>query len=69
MVLVLQNYGYLNLYQSKTRSNAYQPVRFDWPSAPYQRKSHLTGLLRQMIRRLGKLSVKAELDWLKKRLN
>lgn len=68
LVLVLQNYGYLNLYTCKTAPYQYKHVSFDWPKAKYQQTSNLGGLVLKMLKRLSKLSIKAELDWLKKRL-
>ncbi|WP_158971633.1 hypothetical protein [Paraglaciecola sp. L3A3] len=69
MILVLQNYGFLNLYKNRPEISPYKAPKFNWPKAPYQNKSMLSGLFIQMVKRLTKISIKGEINWLKKRLN
>ncbi|MCF2947740.1 hypothetical protein L0668_06460 [Paraglaciecola aquimarina] len=69
MVLILQNYGFLDLYKNKLEISPYKQVNFNWPKAEYEKKSLLSGALTQLLKRLSKLSIKSEVNWLKKRLN
>jgi hypothetical protein len=68
LVLMMQNYGYVGIYQNKA-SVEFKPQSYTWPAPKYVEHSNIKGLLSQGIKRLLSLSVKAELDWLKKRLN
>ena len=67
LVLMMQNQGTLEFF--KTRQS---PITFaarqNWPAASYQQTSLYAGLFKVLTKRLIKLSPKAELDWLKKRL-
>jgi hypothetical protein len=67
LVLVMQNQGTVEVYQTKK-----SPITFEatqkWPAASYQQTSLYAGLFKVMLKRLIKLSPKAEIDWLKKRL-
>jgi hypothetical protein len=67
LVLVMQNQGALEFFQTKQPSITFAATR-NWPPATYQQASLYAGLLKVMAKRLIKLSPRAEIDWLKKRL-
>jgi hypothetical protein len=67
LVLVMQNQGTVEVYQTKQPSITFAPTQ-NWPAANYQQTSLYTGLFKVLAKRLIKLSPKAEVDWLKKRL-
>jgi hypothetical protein len=67
LVLVMQNQGALEVFQTKQPSITFAATR-NWPPATYQQASLYAGLLKVMAKRLIKLSPRAEIDWLKKRL-
>jgi hypothetical protein len=67
LVLVMQNQGALEFFQTKQPSITFAATR-NWPPATYERASLYAGLLKVMAKRLIKLSPRAEIDWLKKRL-
>jgi hypothetical protein len=67
LVLVMQNQGAMDVFQTRQSLISFAP-RQNWPVAHYQQTSLYTGLFKVLTKRLIKLSPKAELDWLKKRL-
>ena len=67
LVLVMQNQGAMQGYQNKQASISFAATQH-WPPASYQHKSLFAGLLKVLAKRLMKLSLKAEINWLKKRL-
>ena len=67
LVLVMQNQGALEVFQTKQPSITFAATR-NWPPATYQQASLYAGLLKVLAKRLMKLSLKAEINWLKKRL-
>ena len=67
LVLLMQNQGALEFFQKRQAPITFAP-RENWPAAKYQQTSVYGGLLKVFTKRLIKLSPRAELDWLKKRL-
>jgi hypothetical protein len=67
LVLVMQNQGALEAFQTKQPSITFAPTQ-NWPAASYQQTSLYAGLLKVLAKRMIKLSPKAEINWLKKRL-
>ncbi|MEP1446599.1 MAG: hypothetical protein ABJK37_10865 [Paraglaciecola sp.] len=67
LVLLMQNQGAMEFFQKQPAPIAFAP-RENWPAAKYQQTSVYGGLLKVFTKRLMKISPKAELDWLKKRL-
>jgi len=67
LVLVMQNQGAVEVYQTKQASITFAATQ-NWPPASYQQTSVYAGLLKVLAKRLIKLSLKAEINWLKKRL-
>lgn len=67
LVLLMQNQGAVDYFQTSQAPTRFA-VRQKWPAAPYQQRSIYEGLLKVFTKRLIKLSPRAELDWLKKRL-
>lgn len=67
LVLVMQNQGAVEVYQTKQPCITFAPTQ-NWPVASYQQTSLYAGLFKVLAKRLIKLSPKAEVDWLKKRL-
>jgi hypothetical protein len=67
LVLLMQNQGMMEVFQKRQPPIAFA-ARESWPAANYQQTSVYGGLLKILTKRLLKLSPKAELDWLKKRL-
>ena len=67
LVLVMQNQGTVEVYQTKQASITFAATQ-NWPAASYQKTSLYTGLLKVLAKRMLKLSPKAEINWLKKRL-
>ena len=67
LVLVMQNQGTVEVYQTKQASITFAATQ-NWPAASYQKTSRYAGLLKVLAKRLIKLSPKAEINWLKKRL-
>lgn len=69
MVLVMQNYGTIDFYQHKQKSTPFKNPQFNWQKAQYQNKSIASGFMTLLLKRLMKLSLKGEVQWLKKRIN
>jgi hypothetical protein len=67
LVLVMQNQGALEVFQTKQPSITFAPTQ-NWPAASYQQTTLYAGLLKVLAKRMIKLSPKAEINWLKKRL-
>jgi hypothetical protein len=67
LVLVMQNQGAVEVYQTKQPPITFAPTQ-NWPAASYQQTSLYAGLLKVLAKRIIKLSPKSEIDWLKKRL-
>jgi hypothetical protein len=67
LVLMMQNQGTVEVYQTKKSPIVFEATQ-KWPAASYQQTSLYAGLFKVMSKRLIKLSPKAEIDWLKKRL-
>jgi hypothetical protein len=67
LVLMMQNQGTVEVYQTKKSPIIFEATQ-KWPAASYQQTSLYAGLFKVMSKRLIKLSPKAEIDWLKKRL-
>ncbi|MFQ3237725.1 MAG: hypothetical protein ACI9C4_003316, partial [Paraglaciecola sp.] len=68
MVLIMQNYGATDYYHSVIAKNKFAPRKQGWPLASYQTTSFAKGLAKAFAKRLKKLSISNETDWLKKRL-
>jgi hypothetical protein len=68
MVLIMQNYGATDYYHSVPATNKFSPRKQGWPVASYQTISFAKGLVKTLAKRLRKLSISHEIDWLKKRL-
>lgn len=66
LVLLMQNQGAMELFQKRPPIEL--ASRENWPAAKYQQTSVYSGLLKILTKRLMKLSPRAELNWLKKRL-
>ena len=67
LVLLMQNQGAVEAFQRPQALITFAP-RKNWPAASYQQTSLYSGLFKILVKRLIKLSPRAELDWLKKRL-
>jgi hypothetical protein len=57
----------VEVYQTKQASISFAATQ-KWPAASYQKTSLYAGLIKVMAKRLIKLSPRAEINWLKKRL-
>ncbi|MFT5814593.1 MAG: hypothetical protein ACI9VT_002354 [Psychroserpens sp.] len=68
LVLLMQNQGAVDVYKTRDPHITFVS-RQTWPVAKYQVNSVYGGFIKQLFKRLGKLSLKGELEWLKKRLN
>lgn len=68
MVLIMQSYGATDYYRSSVARQEFAPRKQDWPLASYQITSFAKGLLKTLAKRLQKLSISNEIDWLKRRL-
>ncbi len=67
LVLVMQNQGAMEAFQTRQPNITFTP-RKHWPIASYQQTSLYVGFFKVLAKRLIKLSPRAEIDWLKKRL-
>jgi len=70
LVLLMQSHGALAYYESKINSIDFAKQQEVWPKANYQQEapSIITSLLTELGKRLLKLSVSNEVNWLKMRL-
>jgi len=65
----MQNHGSLEYYASQQKTIDFTQRRQDWPKANYhQPPGVVTGLAKALGKRLLKLSVANEINWLKKRI-
>ncbi|MEP1551449.1 hypothetical protein [Paraglaciecola sp.] len=68
LVLTMQNYGAVAFYQNAPKVE-FDSLKEEWPKASYQKLSLATAVITTVFRRLLKLSLKREFEWLKKRLS
>lgn len=69
LALLMQNHGALEYYASQQKTADFDERRQDWPKANYHQYPGLViGLAKALGKRLLKLSVTNELNWLKKRI-
>lgn len=68
LVLTMQNYGAVAFYQNTPKID-FDNLREDWPKASYQKLSLARAVIKTAFRRLLKISLKGEFEWLKKRLS
>ena len=68
MILIMQNYGATDHYHNSTAKNKFAPRKQGWPLSSYQTTSFAKGLAKALAKRLKKLSISHEIDWLKRRL-
>lgn len=69
LVLLMQNHGAVDFYKASRSTFLYKERRQNWPAADYQKTSIQKGLVKELFKRLSKLSIKDELTWLKTRLS
>jgi hypothetical protein len=67
LVLLMQNQGTMEFFETYQAPITFA-TRQKWPAASYQQTSVYGGLLKAFTKRLLKLSPRAEVSWLKKRL-
>ncbi|MGS2721732.1 hypothetical protein [Paraglaciecola aestuariivivens] len=68
LVLLMQNQGAIDSFKLTTTNTNLAP-RKTWPPASYQQQTERQGLVKLLTARIRKLSPKAEIDWIKRRLN
>jgi hypothetical protein len=68
IVLVLQNCGAVDFYKNRKSNFVPNQYRTDWPDADYANITLLNGFIKELVKRLSKLSFKNEINWLKKRI-
>ena len=70
LVLLMQNHGALAYYESKISSFDFEQQKKAWPKANYQQEAPniIASLLKELGKRLLKLSIINEISWLKMRL-
>lgn len=67
LVLLMQNQGAVELYKSQSKNIKFKAVS-TWPISSNRQRAVLIGFVKLMFSRLFKLSIKNEIDWLKKRI-
>ncbi|MFC1751090.1 hypothetical protein ACFL2V_20060, partial [Pseudomonadota bacterium] len=68
-VLLMQNHGPMEYYAQKQRTSDFAEKRNNWPQADYQHpQGLLAGVSKALIKRLCKLSIGNEINWLRKRI-
>ncbi|MEP7702687.1 hypothetical protein [Paraglaciecola sp. 25GB23A] len=68
LVLVLQNCGMVDFYKNRKQVIFEQACRQDWPRPNYESRNLVISIIKSFSQRLLKLSIKNEINWLKKRL-
>jgi len=69
LVLLMQNHGPLEYYESNSKNANFNDRRQNWPDANYQQRRNLgTRVVKTLGKRLLKLSIANEISWLKTRL-
>jgi predicted house-cleaning NTP pyrophosphatase (Maf/HAM1 superfamily) len=67
LALLMQNQGAIELYKTQSKNINFKAVS-TWPKNANQQTPALKGFAKVMFKRLFKLSIRKEIDWLKKRL-
>jgi hypothetical protein len=68
MVLVLQNCGLVSFYKNIPKQTNLTVYQQNWPAPHYAKRSLFTSFFKIAFKRLMNLSLKNEINWLKKRL-
>lgn len=69
LALLMQNHGPLEYYASQHKTTDFAERRQNWPEANYHQAPGLViGLAKELGKRLTRLSIAKEIDWLKKRI-
>ncbi|MEP2650458.1 MAG: hypothetical protein ABJH06_00555, partial [Paraglaciecola sp.] len=68
LVLTMQNYGAVAFYQNAKEID-FDSLKENWPKASYQKLSLVTTVIKIIFKRLLRLSIKREFEWLKIRLS
>ena len=69
LALLMQNHGAFEYYASKQKTITFAKPRHNWPDANYHRTQSLAiSLAKAFAKRLLKLSLRNEVNWLKKRI-
>lgn len=69
LALLMQNHGPFEYYASQQKTTDFAEPRKNWPKANYHQAPGLViGLAKELGKRLTKLSIAKEIDWLKKRI-
>ncbi|KXI28516.1 hypothetical protein [Paraglaciecola hydrolytica] len=68
MVLVLQNCGLVDFYKNHPQLQKMASYQSNWPAPQYENRGLFTSFIKVMSKRLIKLSLKNEFNWLKTRL-
>jgi hypothetical protein len=68
IVLILQNCGVVDYFRNLTKPANLKPYKLQWSKAEYEDRNLLVDILKLLTKRLFQLSIKNEIDWLKKRL-
>lgn len=69
LALLMQNHGALEYYASQNKSISFTERRQNWPDANYHKAPSLAiGLAKELAKRLLRLSVANEINWLKTRV-
>lgn len=68
LVLLMQNHGAVDFYQERDQATTFAQRRNTWPTAQYQKTTLTMGCFKVLCKRLINISLKNELDWLKKRM-
>jgi hypothetical protein len=69
MVLVLQNCGQVDFYKNLPKPADLKLYQDNWPAPRYANRGLLSSFVTNMAKRLCRLSLKNEINWLKKRLS
>lgn len=68
MVLILQNCGVVDYFRNLAKLAELKPYKLQWSKAEYEDRNLIVGFIKSLTKRLLKLSIKNEINWLKKRL-
>lgn len=68
MVLILQNCGVVDYFRNLAKPAELKPYKLQWSKAEYEDHNLIVGFTKSLTKRLLKLSIKNEINWLKKRL-
>ena len=69
MVLVLQNCGQVDFYKNLPKPADLKLYQDNWPAPRYGNRGLVSSFVTNMAKRLCRLSLKNEINWLKKRLS